>query len=386
MDYQLSADQVKLEQDIAAFCSAEIAPRAAKLERSPAREKDALMRDNLKRLGRAGWLAAGHGPDGMDLVTLYLVGEATARACPATFISMRASTFLCAGAIRLFGTKAQKDRCLTGLLSGETVGALAYSEDQAGTDMAGITAAAREDHGTWLLSGTKDIVVNAPMADLFLVLAWHDRPAGPDSGMSLFLVEKKAEGLSVGHRVETMGLKGAPLASVTLDGCASAGILGDVPGQGLGQMKRLMAMGAVGMAALSVGIGMACMEISTAHAKARMAFGRKIGMFQDVGFKLADMFAYNDLGRMLALRAAWGFNTGDREADVLASCAKLFAGEAATKIVNWGMQIFAGHGYLAGTDMERLYRDAKFGEICERTSEMLRQEISQQELDRFVTA
>lgn len=98
---------------------------------------------------------------------------------PPSSAAVRASTFLCAGAIRLFGTKAQKNRCLTGLLSGETVGALAYSEDQAGTDMAGITATAREDHGTWLLSGTKDIVVNAPMADLFLVLAWHDRPAGP---------------------------------------------------------------------------------------------------------------------------------------------------------------------------------------------------------------
>lgn len=144
-----------------------------------------------------------------------------------------------------------------------------------------------------------------------------------------------------------------------------------------------MSLGSVGMAALGVGIGTACMEVSTAHAKARSAFGRKIGMYQDVGFKLADMFAYNDLGRMLALRAAWGFNTNDREADTLAACAKLFASEAATKIVNWGMQILAGHGYLAGSTMERLYRDAKFGEICEGTSEMLRQEIARRELDRF---
>jgi alkylation response protein AidB-like acyl-CoA dehydrogenase len=143
-------------------------------------------------------------------------------------------------------------------------------------------------------------------------------------------------------------------------------------------------MGTVGIAALCVGIGMACMEISTNHAKSRTTFGRRIGMYQDVGFKLADMFAYNDLGRMLALRAAWALNTSEHGAAVLAASAKLFAGEAVTKIANWGMQIFAGHGYLAGSDMERIYRDAKFGEICEGTSEMQRALISKTEMDRYV--
>jgi alkylation response protein AidB-like acyl-CoA dehydrogenase len=126
------------------------------------------------------------------------------------------------------------------------------------------------------------------------------------------------------------------------------------------------------------------MEISTNQAKGRTAFGRPIGMYQDVGFRLADMFAYNDLGRMLALRAAWAFNTSEQGAEVLAACAKLFASEAVTKIADWGMQIFAGHGYLTGSDMERLYRDAKFGEICEGTSEMQRALIARTELDRFL--
>jgi alkylation response protein AidB-like acyl-CoA dehydrogenase len=383
MDYQLSADHARLQQDATAFCTDEIASRTKKLEGGVPGEQDALMRDNLKRLGKAGWLAAGHGDDGLDHVALYLVGEALARACPATFVSMRSSVHLCAGAIRLFGTPSQRDRYLPGLLRGDSVGALAYSEDQAGSDLGGIAAAAEANGGTWLLGGTKDIVVNAPLADVFLVLAWHDRASGPEKGMSLFLVERSVQGLCIGDRVETMGLKGVPVASVSMDRCSSAGILGDSPGKGLSQIRRLMSLGSVGMAALGVGIGTACMEISTAHAKARTAFGRKIGMYQDVGFKLADMFAYNDLGRMLALRAAWAFNTNDREADTLAACAKLFAGESATKIVNWGMQILAGHGYIAGSDMERLYRDAKFGEICEGTSEMLRQEISRRELDRF---
>ena len=174
-----------------------------------------------------------------------------------------------------------------------------------------------------------------------------------------------------------MGLRGAPIASVSMDNCAAAGILGGVPGKGYGQINKILTMGTVGIAALCVGIGSACTEIATQHAKTRTAFGRRIGMYQDVGFKLADMFTNNDLGRMLGLRAAWALNTSEHGAEELAACAKLFASEAVTKIANWGMQILAGHGYLAGS-LEGLYRDAKFGEICEGTSEMQRALISAQ--------
>jgi len=166
--------------------------------------------------------------------------------------------------------------------------------------------------------------------------------------------------------------------------CAAVGLLGGLPGKGWEQVTRLLTMGTVGIAALCVGIGTVCMEISTNQAKGRTALGKPIGMYQDVGFKLADMFTYNDLGRMLALRAAWALNISEHGAEGLAACAKLFASEAVTKIADWGMQIFAGHGYLAGSDMERLYRDAKFGEICEGTSEIQRALIARAELDRYL--
>ncbi len=319
----------------------------------------------------------------MDLVEAYQAGEEIAKACPATFISARASAFLCAGALRLFGTPEQKARYIPPLLQAEMVGALAYSEALAGSDLQAITTSACQDGDGWLLNGAKDIVVNAPIADIILVLAYTDKSAGAEQGMSLFIVEKGAVGLDIGLPVETMGLRGVPIAAVSLHNCRPAGVLGGVAGQGYPQVQRLLTMGAVGIAALCVGIGSACLEIATSHAKTRSAFGKPIGLYQDVGFKLADMFTITDLGRLLALRAAWAINTGDHEADVLAACAKLFASEAATKVVDWGMQIFAGHGYLAGTEMERLYRDAKFGEICEGTSEIQRAFIAKNELDRF---
>jgi alkylation response protein AidB-like acyl-CoA dehydrogenase len=125
------------------------------------------------------------------------------------------------------------------------------------------------------------------------------------------------------------------------------------------------------------------MEKATAQAKSRKAFGKPIGAYQEVGFKLADMFTYNDLGRALGLRAAWAFNAKENEAEILAACAKVFSGEAVTKIANWATQVFSGHGYVKGSEIERLYRDARFCEFCEGTSEVLRTVIAKNELDKF---
>jgi len=383
MDYQLSPQEVKRQQEVSAFCRNEIAPRAKMLDSSSRRDVCTHMKENLRLLAQGGALQAGHDGDGLDLVALYLAGEETAKACPATYLSARASAFLTAGALKLFGTTEQKQRHIPGLLSADMVGAFAHSEEQAGSDTAAIAAVARKVDGRWVINGKKDIVVNAPMADVLLVLAYHDKDAGAERGMGIFIIEKGSAGLMIGEPIETMGMRGAPIAGVAMNDCIAVGVLGGEPGKGHEQHDRILTMGTVGIAALCVGIGMACMEISTAHAKGRTAFGRRIGMYQDVGFKLADMFAYNDLGRMLALRAAWAINTSEHGAEVLAASAKLFASEAATKIANWGMQIFAGHGYLAGSDMERIYRDARFGEICEGTSEMQRALISKAELDRF---
>jgi alkylation response protein AidB-like acyl-CoA dehydrogenase len=383
MDFQFSPEETKLQQLVAAFCLRELAPRARELDEGQPEKAKELMRENIRALGEAGCLQPGLTGESLNMVSHYIAGEEIAKACPATFLSARASVFLCAGAIKLFGTPEQKERYLPGLLKGERVGALAYSEDQAGTDLGAIAATGLFVGSTWLLNGAKNLVVNAPMADVILVLAYSNAEAGKENGMSLFIVEKDAEGLVLGKTAETLGLRGVPMAPVSMDGCVSSGILGGVQGKGFSQVSRMLSLGTVGITALCVGIGAACMELSTGHAKNRTAFGRRIGMYQDVGFKLADMFAYNDLGRMLGLHAAWAMNENDPGAEILGASAKLFASEGATKVVNWGMQIFAGHGYLAGSGIEKLFRDAKFGEICEGTSEMQRAVIANSELDRF---
>jgi alkylation response protein AidB-like acyl-CoA dehydrogenase len=383
MDYELTGEQKKLQQDVALFCAREIAPGAQKMDVSPKEEVESLIRDNLRKLGEAGFLGAGLAGDSLNLVENYVAGEEIAKACASTFLSARASAFMCGGLIKLFGEAEEQEKYLPGLMKGELVGGVAYTEAEAGSDIASIATTAKKEDGTWILNGVKDIVGNAPLADLLIVLAYTDMEAGAEKGMTLFIVERDAKGLSIGPPLETMGLRGLPLSEVRLDNCEAKEIVGGEPGGGYGQLNRILKMGMVGIVSLSVGIGTACMEKATQHAKSRKAFGRQIGKYQEVGFKLADMFTGNDLGRMLGLRAAWAMNNGEAEADILGSCAKLFATESTTNIANLAMQIFAGHGYIKGADIERLYRDAKFGEICEGPSEIQRTIIAKNELDKF---
>jgi alkylation response protein AidB-like acyl-CoA dehydrogenase len=241
--------------------------------------------------------------------------------------------------------------------------------------------------GKWVLTGAKDFVTNAPFADTFLVLAWTAPDSGLDKGLSFFVVDRGAAGLELTGAVETMGLRGVPVAGIRLTGCAVPAdkLLGKA-GEGYAIWQTITGWLKLAVSTLSLGIGVACMDISTSHGKNRKAFGRPIGLFEGVGAKLAIMFTNNDLGRMLTLRAAWSMDSKDADAPVLASCAKLFTSEAANKTADLAMQVHGGHGYLKGTVVERLYRDARFAELAYGTSEMQRAFIARDSLNKYKPA
>lgn len=381
IDYELTDKEKRLQNVMAEFCSREIAPRAEILDECPKEEVAKLAKENLQKLADANLLSLGMSEENIDMVCHYVAGEELAKACASTFLCARASTFLCAGILKLLGTPEQKQRLIPDLLKGNLIGALAYSEAEAGSDIAEIGTEAVKEGDSWVINGVKNIVVNAPIADFFVVLAYTNKKAGPYAGMSLFLIDKVNHGLSIGEPIETMGLRGAPKAALYLNDCKVKEIVGDIPENGYAQLKRILEMGTIGVASMCIGVGTACMEKAIQYAKKRKTFGLPIGVHQEIGFKLADIFWNNDIGRMLSLRAAWAFNSGEHESEVLGSCARLFAGEGVTKIANWSMQIFAGSGYFKGSDIERLYRDARFGEICEGTTEIHRLLIAKCELD-----
>ncbi|MCX5836989.1 MAG: acyl-CoA dehydrogenase family protein, partial [Deltaproteobacteria bacterium] len=352
---------------------------------APREEAAARMRNTLKKIAGAG------GMDlllGDDLLGRCIAGEELARACPSTFLTAMTSATAFGRVVKRFGTKAQQERYLPLLAAGEKIGAFACTEAEAGSDLGGMkTTAARKD-GRWLLQGEKDLVTNAPLADTFLVLAWTDRDAGLEKGLNLFLIDREAEGMTLGKPVETMGLRGALTSGIRLENCmmTDEALLGGTAGAGWNRMQAILEEIKLGVSAMCVGVGMACMEESTRHAKGKKAFGKPIGLFEGVGAKLATMFTFNDLGRMMTCRAAWAMEQGDPEGPVLASCAKLFTSEAVGRIADLAMQVHGGHGYLKGAVVERLYRDARFAAIAWGTSEMQRAFIAKDSLDRFRAA
>ena len=385
MNYDLSESHRILQADMGKFCSEEIAPGAALLDEAPREEAAARMRNNLKKIAGAG------GMDlllGDDLLGRCIAGEELARACPSTFLTAMTSATAFGRAVKRFGTKAQQERYLPLLAAGERIGAFACTEAEAGSDLGGMKTTAVRKDGRWVLQGEKDLVTNAPLADTFLVLAWTDRDVGLEKGLSLFLVNHEAEGMTIGKPVETMGLRGALISGIRLENCkvTDEALLGGTAGAGWGRMQAILEEIKLGVSAMCVGVGMACMEESTRHAKAKKAFGKPIGLFEGVGAKLATMFTFNDLGRMMTCRAAWAMEQGDPEGPVLASCAKLFTSEAVGRIADLAMQVHGGHGYLKGAIVERLYRDARFAAIAWGTSEMQRAFIAKDSLDRFRAA
>ncbi|MBU0652402.1 MAG: acyl-CoA dehydrogenase family protein [Proteobacteria bacterium] len=385
MDYELSEGHRRLQAEMGKFCREEIAPGAALFDETPREEAAARMKSNLKKLSGVGFLNLLLGG---DLLGSCVAGEELARVCPSTYLAAVSSATAFGRAVNRFGTGSQRERYLPLLAAGDRIGAFGCTEREAGSDLAGMQTAAERKDGHWILNGEKDIVTNAPLADFFLILAWTKREAGPERGMSLFLIDSEATGVTIGRPLETMGLRGAAAAGIRLENCrvTDETLLGGAAGEGWERVQALLEEIKLALSMLCVGIGTACMEESTRHAKAKKAFGKPIGLFEGVGAKLATMFTLNDIGRMMTCRAAWAMEQKEPEGPVLASCAKLFTSEAAGRIADLAMQVHGGQGYLKGAVVERLYRDARFAALAYGTSEMQRAFIAKESLDRFRAA
>ncbi len=384
MDFELDGKTKERVDHFKEFCRAEIRPRASPLDEVPAAERILYLKKNLSGLGRQGYF---HCLLEESLLHKCLLGEHLAWACGATFLAAAASGVAFGYPLKRFGTAGQKERYAGRLASGEGTGCLACTEAQAGSDLGGLGTKAQKKGTGFLISGEKDLVTNAPLADWFLVLAWTDEACGLASGLTFFVIDRSAPGLAVGEPVETMGLKGAVTAPVALNEVfvTEEAVLGGRIGQGYGQLGETLEEMKLALSALALGLGTACLEAATRQAKTRLAFGKPIGLFEGVGAKLAVMFTLLDLGRMLTCYAAFCRENGEENAPSLASSAKLFTGEAAREIAHLALQIHGGHGYLKGHPVERLYRDAKFCEVAYGTSEMLRAAIARDILKKYQT-
>ncbi len=370
MDLRLTPEEADLREATRRFVRSEVLPVAERMDR-----EDFFPREVFRRLGKDGFLGISipeeFGGVGLGYLSQALVLEEIARVSPALALSVGAHSNLCADNIARNAVPAQQKSFLPLLASGERIGALALTEPEAGSDAIGIrTTAKRTAHG-YRLDGTKQFITNGPVADTLLVYAKTD-PDREAHGISAFLVMREDRGFSVSRSLDKMGMRGSPTGELVFhDLEIPADRLLGAENEGVGVMMSGLNVERATLSAIPIGIMAECLDRSVAYARQRRQFGKRIGEFQLIQEKLANMYAQLEASRLLVYRALDAVQHDRRESSAAAT-ALTFASEASTKVALDAIQIHGGSGYMRDLPLERLARDAKLLEIGAGTSEIRR--------------
>ncbi|MEW6442696.1 MAG: acyl-CoA dehydrogenase family protein [bacterium] len=385
MNYEFTAAEKEKIQAFERFCREEVAPQASDLLSGQRNARD-VLRSLFPRLGGVGYLGLSQpeawGGQGESLILQAALGEKLAGTSPTVHLSAYTSGVHCGQLIGRFGSEGQRASFLRDLLSGRRVAALARTEARGGLDLEGMETSAQRDGDHYLLQGEKFFCVNAPLADFFLVFACLDRGKAGKAGLCCFLVPRDAAGLSVESAVYPVGYVGLPVASLVLKGVRlDKSRLVGAEGMGDDVLRESWQWDALGITCCSIGILEASLETAFAYSQQRTSFGKPIGAYQEVSFKLAEARAMLDTARLLSQKSVWMKQCQDAEAETLLRCAKLYASEAGTKCAGYALQILGGRGALKEGALGELFLCAKANEIGGGTSEMHRIRIAKSVLD-----
>jgi alkylation response protein AidB-like acyl-CoA dehydrogenase len=371
MDFDLSEDQRQVRDLVREFASEEIAPGAGERD-----EHEEFPLDIVKKLGELGIcgvpIPEAYGGLGADAVTWALVIEELGRADPSVAVTVSVASGLAGGMIVRYGSDEQRQRWLPPIASGEMLAGFGLTEPGSGSDAGALRTRARLDDGEWVIDGTKAFISDSgtPITG-FVVVACRTEEA-EEGAISTIVVPADSAGFVVGPPYRKLGWRSSDTHELSFEACRvpEDHLLGE-RGKGLGQCLAALDDGRISIAALSVGVAQGCLDASVSYAKDREAFGRPIGAFEGVAFKLADMRAAVEAARLLTYRAAWLKDQG-RPYSTEAAIAKLRASEIAVDVAREAIQVHGGYGYTEEFPVARAYRDAKVLEIGEGTSEILR--------------
>ena len=369
MDFELSAEQREIQALTRDFVAREIEPNAAAWDREHHFPRELFAR--LAELGLMGvCVPEEYGGAGADFLSYVAVLEELSRGDAGVGVTVAVHTSAVTLPLLRFGTEEQRARFVPPLARGEHLGAFCLTEPEAGSDAGALRTRAEPDGDGWTITGGKQWITNGRHAGTFLLFARTDPDTPGARGVSAFVLD--AEHVRITRDEEKLGLNSSVTNDLVVEGAhVGRERLLHEEGKGFHVAMATLDGGRIGIAAQAVGIAQAAYDVAREYAKERHAFGRRIGEFQAIQQKLADMSTEIDAARLLVHRAAW-LKQNDRPHTEAGAKSKLFASEMARRQTAEAIQILGGYGYTKEFPVERYYRDAKITEIYEGTSEIQR--------------
>ncbi|MBG6165779.1 isovaleryl-CoA dehydrogenase [Labrenzia sp. EL_208] len=375
-NFDLGETADMLRDTVRSFSQDRIAPLAEKIDR-----EDWFPREIWPEMGELGLhgitVEEEWGGSGLGYLEHCIAMEEVSRASASVGLSYGAHSNLCVNQLRRWGREDQKKRYLEKLITGEHLGALAMSEPGAGSDVVSMKLRAERKGDRYVLNGSKMWITNGPTADTLIIYAKTDPDAGP-KGITAFLVEKDFPGFSVAQKLDKLGMRGSDTGELVFQDCEvpEENVLGEV-GKGVNVLMSGLDYERAVLAAGSVGIMQAAMDVVVPYVHEREQFGQPIGTFQLVQGKVADMYVTMNATKSYVYAVAKACDRGETTREDAAG-AILYAAENATKVALDAIQLLGGNGYINEYPTGRLLRDAKLYEIGAGTSEIRRMLIGRE--------
>ena len=374
MDFELTDQQKLFQKTVREFVEKNLKPIASKIDK-----EEYLSWELYKKMGKLGLMGMTvpqtYGGAGIDRICYMIALEEISRYCGSTGITVEAHNSLGISHVYEKGSEEQRKKYLPRLTSGKAFCAWALTEPNAGSDVASMQSTAVLDKNEWVINGAKQFITSGNVAEVIVVMAKTDKEKGA-RGVSAFIVEKDTPGFKVGQLEDKLGLRGSHTAELIFDNCRvpKENLVGEL-NMGFYGVMDILDRGRTAVGAMSVGIARGALEDSLEYAQQRQQFGRPIGKFQAIQWKIANMATEIDAARLLVYRAAFLEDIGQPFSKE-ASMAKLFASEAAMSATRNAIQVLGGIGYMRDYPLERYLRDVKLCQIGEGTSEVQRMVIA----------